>query len=82
MRHVNPNMSQPVLEGIKEGEAWVCCWGGDAKLAEQVAIAEEMTAQLASAGDRPFVVGGFIKARRLAYAQGFIAAYRSGSGDF
>lgn len=77
MRHTNSNMSPAVLEGIAAGEAAVGQPWGDEVFERELEVAEAVTAALVPTGDRPFVVGAFLKAKALAQAQGFIAAYRT-----
>lgn len=76
MRHTNPNMSPSVLAGVAEGEQ-AALDHGDWVLVAYYQKHEEQTAALTPPGDRPFVVGAFLKAKELAYVQGFIAAYRT-----
>lgn len=78
MRHINPNMVVPVLEGIADGEDAVGSPSGDYQLAEQVGTAEELSRLLTPTQDRPFVIGAFLKSKDIAYCQGWIAAYRAG----
>lgn len=78
MRHANPNMSPSVLMGIADGEQAAA----DPNLAPDIIEVayrqhEEQSAALVAPGDRPFVVGAFLKAKELAFTQGFIAAYRT-----
>lgn len=79
MRHSNPNMVRPVIEGIVQGELYVPSPHGLKRLAEAYHALEVQTADLVPTGDRPFVVGAFLKAKALAHTQGFIAAYRAGT---
>ncbi len=77
MRHSNPNMVPAVLAGIEAGEHAVSIPGGEAMYRSQLAVIVEVTPQLVPRGDRPFVTSGLLKAKAIAFAQGFIAAYRS-----
>lgn len=79
MRHVNPNMVVPVLEGIADGEEAVGAPSGDYQLNEKISTVEEMSHLLVATGDRPFVISAFLKAKDVAYCQGWIAAYRTGT---
>lgn len=70
--HSNPNAVAPLLAGITQGEAAAA--HGDGGLAEAYTKIDELTA--------PFPVGGFRlgnthRAKEIASAQGFVAAYRS-----
>jgi hypothetical protein len=67
MRHVNPNMIQPVLDGIAAAEARL-----DLDFFEQQ--------QQVLVDEQPAVerhTGRFVPAKRIAFAQGYIGAYRS-----
>lgn len=77
VKHMNSNMVVPVQGGIAQGEMAVRSANGHALFEQAVRDADEMTAALVPPGDRPFVVGGFLKSKALAHAQGFIAAYRT-----
>ncbi len=79
MRHTNPNMVEPVLAGIAAGERAVSAHDGHILYAQQIETIAQLTPQLTPPGDRPFVVGGFLKAKAIAFAQGFVAAYRTGT---
>lgn len=79
MRHTNPNMCQPVLDGIAAGELAVDDPQGAVTAAAMQASLEDLQGALVPPGDRPFVVGAFLKAKALAYAQGWVAAYRAGT---
>lgn len=75
--HVNRNMVQPVLDGIAEGELTVGHPDGDMIYNTYCAIIDDNIPLLVPRGDRVSPVGAFLPAKRIAYAQGFIAAYRS-----
>lgn len=69
-RHVNPNMVVPVLAGITAGEAAA----GSVNFERLTAELERLTAEMCPPGDRPFVVNGYLRAKALAYAQGYFGA--------
>lgn len=75
--HTNPNMHVHVLHGIEQGEIASTSSDGDSMYDKQVVVATILAEELRPKGDLHFVVGGFVKARVLARAQGFIAAYRT-----
>ena len=70
MRHTNTNLIAPVLAGIAAGEAAGAPVDWPALRAEL----DRLAAELRPVGDRPFVVSGYLKAKALAHAQGYIAA--------
>ena len=70
MRHVNTNLIAPVLAGIAAGEAADAVVDWPALRAEL----DRLAAELRPVGDRPFVVSGYLRAKALAYAQGYAAA--------
>lgn len=69
--HVNPNMVEPVLAGIKLGES-LAANPDQGILDETVALHERTTAQLATA-----VTGRMLPSKLQAFSQGVIAAYIS-----
>lgn len=69
--HVNPNMVEPVQAGISMGEQSLDLANADELFQAQLATIDELQAQVG----RP--TGQFLVAKRIAFAQGFIAAYRS-----
>lgn len=72
MKHVNPNMISAVLKGIAEGETIAARAGfeaGDMLLFEAYDTLDKLS--------DPVRTGGFLRAKAVADAQGFIAAYRS-----
>lgn len=71
MRHTNPNMVAPVLQGIQDGEALAGHTSGDDVLFLQYKHLDDLTEELG----RP--TGQFLVAAQVAWTQGFIAAYRS-----
>lgn len=77
--HTNGNMTPSVLRGIEIGERNVGNDFGDDVLQHAYRDLEEQTLALQPTGDRPFVVSAFLKAKALAYTQGYIAAYRAGT---
>lgn len=74
MRHSNPNMSVPVLEGIAAGEAAVGSPEGDLTLEAQYELIRQI---MEPADAHGFRVSSFLKAKSVARAQGFIGAYRA-----
>lgn len=75
--HINKNMEPSLLAGIEAGERAVGLPGSEKQYQTQLQIVEDLHPRTIPTGDRPFPVGAFIPARRIAFAQGFIAAYRS-----
>lgn len=76
MRHVNPNAIAPVLEGISQGELAVEDLSGDDLLALAYRDIERLTAPTVPGG---FRLGRTQTAKEIGRAQGFIAAYRTGT---
>lgn len=76
-RHVNPNMISTIILGVQEGEHAARQPGSEALLQLAYEDLEAQHAALTPPGDRPIVVGQFLKAKALAHTQGFIAGYRS-----
>jgi len=73
MKHVNPNMIVPVLEGIEAGEAARGHTLGPSLLADQYQTIESLTAPPTPGAYR---AGNLVRAKAIAHAQGFIAGYR------
>lgn len=71
-RHINPNMVTYVNAGIEHGASVVGMPSADWQIEEMIAHAEELAHQLADQR-----TGRFLPATQLAYAEGFIAAYRA-----
>lgn len=78
MKHTNPNMIEPVLAGIELGAKLVGDPDGERIFADVVDDAARLHAAL-QPGPSGFRVGSFVPARQLAFSEGFIAAYRTGT---